>query len=608
MKRFEADIQRIFTHLSALQSGDRRVFEAIGRQESPGAVLEQFIAEAGLKPEGSMPLAAAKRLFMLREEGVLSLLRAQGHQPGAIEAQRDRMRHAVARFYEARFKALLEWIEQEALLSPFYRRVLAGMYHTGLGFNRLHSRWLAAITQSHAYLEQQAGTPQAVGAYLQEKGLIDRDSSGKAAERCYTVLGSGGAVLAYAEAFEPEIEAIAAPLEALVSDLAALEDPDYGEKEAWLAYLRTLIAALRECDRQALFGRWVAVDEAWMAITGPIQPGHPMEYYEDRYRCAVAPEWDVRLHNPAGAIGACKATIWPMAEATFLEADVPEGAEAMRQAKNSLDRTRLYGARPLLFFGALLDGLFSAQVVPNDEAVSARHGKKIFAFGEHVLASMRMRPAMALEREIFEPDFLSRYRSILFGPDQRWLEIYDIETVGHELGHLLWVDTTTESAMNQSGAFKLIEEFKATAGALMGFFKSERAEQRDLLEAVVMTHTKRSVELIAWRESPEVAAYYHEALIHLSGLFTSGVCRFESERLLVRLEKAPIEALMAWYESVWLQLAQTYLKKCDARSFLERFVRGDLPTDEPTRRFVAHYSDRYQAIGQVVDQKGSNEG
>ena len=35
-----------------------------------------------------------------------------------------------------------------------------------------------------------------------------------------------------------------------------------------------------------------------MKIKTPIQIGHPLEYYEDHFRKAVALEWDIRLTNP----------------------------------------------------------------------------------------------------------------------------------------------------------------------------------------------------------------------------------------------------------------------------------------------------------------------
>jgi hypothetical protein len=34
-----------------------------------------------------------------------------------------------------------------------------------------------------------------------------------------------------------------------------------------------------------------------MSIKTPFQISHPLEYYEDKYRKAVAPEWDLRIDN-----------------------------------------------------------------------------------------------------------------------------------------------------------------------------------------------------------------------------------------------------------------------------------------------------------------------
>jgi len=34
-----------------------------------------------------------------------------------------------------------------------------------------------------------------------------------------------------------------------------------------------------------------------MSIKTPFQISHPLEFYEDKYRKAVAPEWDLRILN-----------------------------------------------------------------------------------------------------------------------------------------------------------------------------------------------------------------------------------------------------------------------------------------------------------------------
>jgi len=67
-----------------------------------------------------------------------------------------------------------------------------------------------------------------------------------------------------------------------------------------------------------------------------------------------------------------------------------------------------------------------------------------------------------------------------------WHKIYQISTIGHEFGHILWVDDDTESLMNGSGAFKNIEEFKATAGGLVSiFYKGDDTLYRYIVDDLV---------------------------------------------------------------------------------------------------------------------------
>ncbi len=162
----------------------------------------------------------------------------------------------------------------------------------------------------------------------------------------------------------------------------------------------------------------------------------------------------------------------------------------------SLDKVQLYVGRPAMFFGAELNGLFSAQVVPNDEIVSKEEGKKIFAFSDEILQSTRAKPFLKLSSEVFGQEFLNEDREFLFNQTTAWHQVYDITTIGHEFGHILWCDDETESVMNKTGNFKNIEEFKATTGGLVSFFLDESNDEKNLEEQVLIDTVKRAVGLI----------------------------------------------------------------------------------------------------------------
>ena len=140
-----------------------------------------------------------------------------------------------------------------------------------------------------------------------------------------------------------------------------------------------------------------------------------------------------------------------------------------------------------------------------------------------------------------------------------WHELYDISTVGHEYGHILWIDSDTETKMNLSGQFKNIEEFKATTGGLMAFFGNEKEA---LKQHVVDDLVSRAVGLMAWREVGEVLPYYCEGLIHLALLFGSGIIRYEDE---IKIEYTQYDAMKEAYQTEYTNLAKHNLNKADAQ-------------------------------------------
>ena len=87
-------------------------------------------------------------------------------------------------------------------------------------------------------------------------------------------------------------------LEQLISLLNQHLDNVFDQKAEWVGYFTALKVAFSHPKTDELIGKWAEVDRRWMAVTTPLQVGHPLEYYEDHYRKAVALEWDLRIVNP----------------------------------------------------------------------------------------------------------------------------------------------------------------------------------------------------------------------------------------------------------------------------------------------------------------------
>ena len=387
-------------------------------------------------------------------------------------------------------------------------------------------------------------------------------------------------------------------LEIVIDSLSEKVDTVFNQKEQWIDYLLAIKNAFNHINKDELIEYWAKVDECWMAITSPIQLGHPLEYYEDHYRKAVALEWDLRIMNPSlNSNSDTKDNIKKFA----LSMAENMGENAVEIIKNNIiqvDKVQLYIGRPMFFYGAEFNGLFSAQVVPNDESVSSKFGKKIFAYSDFVLESKKAKPIMKLNVEFLGKEFIVNQKEFISRETSLWHKIYDITTIGHEFGHILWIDNNTESSMNKSGQFKNIEEFKATVGGLMAFFANDK---KPLREHIINDIVTRAVGLMAWREVGEVQPYYCEGLMHLDILFQSKVIKFSKT---IEIDYSQYKKMRKLYTKAYIKLVHHYIDKKDANIYLSdyafKYNGVYLPKNEIVRSFVEKYYERYQKIGQVT--------
>ncbi len=601
------DLQKVYEILEEEQRELQKFYEVLRPTRSivDGEIteleceLENFLEFVGLAKNSETLLAAINRIVNLREDLLLQVI-ADYDEAKKIEV-RQRAYVWVSRFYLARFERLLKRIKK--YLSPFYATLLHHAHRIGEVFSGWHTSWMVQIVHgiNQDLLRQFNGDEARIMEMLREKGLLDRGHEGEIADRCYSVLRmrEDGSFerLPYALAFKEEVQEAAKRLHEAIEDLYTYEDDIYHQKEEWLAYLQALKAALEEENIDQLVPKWADVDRAWMKITTPLQIGHPLEYYEDHFRKAVALEWDVRISDPSYRSTRSNAIL-----SMFLQLYANIGIEKpsiFEQTIQNLKKTQLYVGRPLLFYGSEFNGLFSAQVVPNDEVVSKELGKKIFAYPDMVLATQRAKPKMKLGSIVYGKELYEHFRRVLDMP-KIWHRVYDISTIGHEFGHILWMDERSETEMNASGQFKNLEEFKATCGGLVSYFMHE---DEDLWEFVLEDTLTRAVSLIGWMEVDEVRPYYVEGLLHLAGLFESGVFFFDG-KLHVALYKEIYWRLKEWYIRTYKELAEHYLLQKDAKEFLERYVSFGskiMPKDEQVRDFVEYYYDLYRTIGAQIE-------
>ena len=683
---FENELTQIY-ELSQLQSKEiYTFFDSIMQKDSDKyALLCDLSKQCELEPTQSTLMALCERIINLREDKIVQILQTQYAENKNKQDKIDKARYMllsfVMRFYQAQFENLLQSIEQKRLLSAFYREILYSTHRVGLAMNDFFVSWQRVLLdginrnfeQTYSFVKSptnldstqdtngntaeiscddflgcqgggegsllnandQANTADSHKSTQEIRQILesslDRDKNGVFVGRCYSIPLQVGAKFIsqpYVKAFPQEVERIIAALEQSIAHLNLLEDSIYQAKEAYIAYFEALIKAWGESESKNLIQRWQEVDLAWMAIKTPLQIAHPFEYYEDIYRHSVAPEWDLRLQNMNNETQSyAKNLVGAMFQTLNQELELD--STLYNAITYALEQTHLYNSLPLLYYGAENNGLFSAQVVPNDETISSQRGKKIFAFPDRIINQAKAKPQMKINVEFFGKELLDKWREILFHNEGLWHFVYDISTNGHEFGHILWVDWQSEGLMNLDGEFKNIEEFKATCGGLVGWFLHyEKAKQKavnigqdiqdstgifayeknlggmeKVLESLLEDHIRRCVGLMAWRESLEVRAYYCEGLLHLSGLFQSGVLSFDKAQTPhLQIHKEHYPKLIAWYQHTYTSLAKHYIQKLPANAWLKTYINnnGYHALNPQVREFADFYWERYKSIGNEI--------
>ena len=620
-QNFIDDLQKIYDYLDNEKAKTNELLKFLENKEFDKLfIIDDFAKSLDLKISDDLRFALVTRLVNLRDDSLVQVLKKLEKSEKEIIEIQEKAYQFVKKYWHEKHKNLIDFIVQNNLLTPFYREIFIGVYNIGLAMSSWQSSWTKHIINgvNKELSAKFDGNEEKIMKYLEDENLLDLGHGGIIADRCYSALvktEDSYKSQAYIKAFKKETTQVIDALEEFADKLIELEDDIYNQKWEYVAYIQSLIVAFGEDKTNNLVSKWADVDRAWMKITTPIQIGHPLEYYEDHYRKAVALEWDIRLTNPKFAQNDHRVNKIKSAFTKIYNSLEPtENYKKIYDFSfKSLDKVQLYVGRPALFFGAELNGLFSAQVVPNDEVVSKEEGKKIFAFSDEILQSSRAKPFLKLSREIFGQEFLTKDRMFLFNETTSWHQVYDISTIGHEYGHILWCDEESESVMNKTGNYKNIEEFKATTGGLISFLLDEDKDELHLKEQVLIDLVKRSVGLISWMEVDEVQPYYCEGLIHLSGLFKSGVLNWDNEnkKLNIDISDNKYEILKTWYIENYTALAKHYLEKLDATEFLNRYATKKekyfMPNDETINSFVKYYFKRYQEIGQELDTLDKKE-
>lgn len=574
--------------------------------------VDSFLHSVGLVCCKEVRIAAVSRLVKLAESPLIEYVKKQGLSEERGEEIRIESYSWVEKIYKDSFQKFMYEVEKKDLLIPFYTEIAVGGRRVGELMNPFHSAWEKQIKAINDGLKNRFETKGNVIKYLRENGLLDIGHGGLEADRCYSVLKvERGAYVrkAYFDAFPKEVGGVITELKRMILVLEVLDDYIYNQKKEWLSYLKALVLAFSETDVDKLVLVWADAERAWMKVTTPIQIGHPLEFYEDAYRKAVAPEWNMILVDLDAKESIRHELTENMFKDFFNKFDKEKYKDIYNDSLNNLRKSQLYNGTQMLYYGSLLNGLAMAQVVPNDAVVSAEYGKKVFVYPKDLLRKERNESIKVFPNKMFEKSFGDEIMNSLYNDTESYLDSNDRDITGHEHGHSLFVTHDTEMLMNSTGSFKNIEEFKATVGGFMTFFYEDASEEKK--RAWMRELTIRAVALMRRREDPDVVAYYCEGIIHLTALFETKTISFNGKKISVDLSIEKYDDLRNWYTDVYEDLAMHYLEKIDAGKFLHKYVveiSGKYyALNEKANDLLLWVYDFYKEFGNTIDESAKKE-
>jgi len=605
-QQFLDNISKIHDIFNTHEAHYNSLSEWINKQWEQRNILDAFLDALWLEKNNETYYAAAARIGDKKFEPLDIYLEKLWLNQEKRDEIFESSYNYVRSYYEHLQWEMIGEIEAQSLLPEFYLKIFQHIHKLWILHSKLFLKWNKKLLfETNRNLEERFDNDQdAINTYIEENNLMDLGHRGESADRTYSVLIAQWdwyISKSYGEIFPEEVGAIIVAYGNLIVDLENLEDDVFDRKNQYIEYFKALQDAWKQQDVNQLVHKWSEVDIKWMAIDTPVQPWHPIEYYEDKYRRAVSIEFDMRLVDPSLFTSQVAADIENMYEGMYDEIGRENFPESYEFSKNNQKQVQLYIGAPVLAYGSFLCGAYSAQVVPNDDTVSKVHGKKIFAFPKYVMLSQRAAPKMKLDSIMISEKILEKYREFLNGTEENYYNIYDIETIGHEFGHTLWLTPGSEIQMWKTGLLKNIEEFKATAGWLVAhFIKGPSSLDKD----IVVTHLMRSIKIMRYREVEDILPYYCECLIHLHIFFESWIISYENGKIELYLNEQNLVALREMYIWVYTQEIFTYLNQMDAGNFLFEFVVREnwvfLPKDVEVREFVEDYYKQYKAIGNEV--------
>jgi hypothetical protein len=190
--RFFKDLEQVYQIIKTNQKQIGSYYDILGDDEELEKLefINTFLEKIGLEETSENQMAVISRLVSLRDDSLSQSLKKAGFSEEQIIEKKEEAYLWVAEFHLSVHQNLVETIENEKLLTPFYRAVFRGVHQVGLTFSSWQSSWTAHIINgvNRDLYRLFEGDEEKIFEMLNTNELHDSGHDGGKGDRSYSVL------------------------------------------------------------------------------------------------------------------------------------------------------------------------------------------------------------------------------------------------------------------------------------------------------------------------------------------------------------------------------------------------------------------------------------
>ena len=246
-QKFLNDVQKLYEYITKEKEKVNKLYEYLEQYKFDKLVIiDDFSSTLGLTMSDELRMALITRLVSLRDDNLVQVLKKLNKSDDEIIQLQEIAYKFVANYWLKIHKNTLNFIDENKLLTPFYRSIFIGVYEVGVEMTSWQSSWTAKIINgiNKQLLDKFDGDNTKVMQYLEKNNLFDLGHYGEIADRSYSVLVQKNNIYekqSYIKAFKKEVTKTIDSLEKFVDTLIGLEDEVYGQKWDYILYIQALV-------------------------------------------------------------------------------------------------------------------------------------------------------------------------------------------------------------------------------------------------------------------------------------------------------------------------------------------------------------------------------